>query len=83
MLRMFLKSCLCTCILFRSFSVLKVTQFSGSPDLHETYDIVEDLTTHDCLLLLTSTGLFRATNSGTTESLTSWSEATKYDLMSL
>ena len=70
-----------TCILFRSVSVREVTQFAASPDLHRTFDIVEDPTTRDSLLLLTSIGLFRAVTSGTTENLISWSEATKYDLM--
>ena len=69
--------------MLRSFAVREVTKFSTGPDLHKTYDIVEDLTTQDSLLLLTSTGLFRATNSGTTENVTSWSEAAKYDLISI
>ena len=78
-----MKSCRCACILFRSFSVREATQFAASPNLHQTYDIAEDLTTQDSLLLLTSTGLFRAMNSGTTERLVSWSETVKYDLMSI
>ena len=45
MLVIFVKSCRCTCILFRSFYVREVTQFLEGQDL--AVDIVEDLTSQD------------------------------------
>lgn len=73
----------CPFILLRSVSVSEVTQFSANQNLGHTFDILEDVTAQDYLLLLTSVGLFRATNSGTTETLIPWSPTAKYDLMSI